>query len=284
VLRKWAPAFVLLNLLAGPVIAAPADVGVTVTVKNEVLLESGQNSKALLKGTVLHQDEIIVTGADALAEVELLDKTKLAVGPDARFVLDKFVYDPGTSSASIAINLSKGAFRFLTGLAPKESYEIKTPTASLGIRGTVLDIYVGSGGETAVLLQAGAVQVCNLAGACQLQNKVGSIFFVDVHGVISSPSKCGSSFLGGTGIRTAFPFVGKKLIVDPVRRMSVADFECGPIQQPTIINAQALTPPPAGASGVTEATGLGPAEILGIAVVGGAVVGITVAETQPASP
>jgi hypothetical protein len=282
--RKYVPVFILLNALAGPVLAAPADVGVTVTVKNEVQLESGQNTKALLKGAVLHQNEVIVTGTDALAEVELLDKTKLAVGPDARLVLDKFVYDPGASQASIAINLSKGAFRFLTGLAPKESYEIKTPTASLGIRGTVLDIYVGASGETAVLLQHGAVQVCNLAGACQLQNKVGSIFFVDLQGVISAPSKCGSSFLNGIGSRTAFPFVGKKLIVDPVRRMSVADLECGPVHQPTIINAQAVTPPSTTTTGVTEATGLGPEEIVGITVAGGIVAGIVVAETQPASP
>ena len=281
---KYLPAVALLSLLTGPVFAASPDVGVTVAVKNEVLLESGQNRQALLKGAVLHQNEVIVTGTDALAEVELLDKTKLAVGPDATLVLDKFVYDPNASSAAIAVNLSKGAFRFLTGLAPKESYEIKTPTASLGIRGTILDIYVGGGGETAVLLQAGAVRVCNLAGACQLQDKVGSIFFVDINGVISSPSKCGTSFLGGTGVRTAFPFVGRKLIVDPVRRLSVADLECGPVNQPSIINAQAVTPPSTATTGVTEATGLGPTEILGITVAGGIVVGITIAETQPASP
>ncbi len=282
--RKYIFVLAVVNVLAGPVLAAPADVGVTVAVKNEVTVESGHNTQVLLKGGILHQDEVIVTGTDALAEVELLDKTKLAVGPDARLALDKFVYNPGASPASIAINLSKGAFRFLTGLAPKDAYEIKTPTASLGVRGTVLDIYVSSRGETAILLQAGAVEVCVLEGACQLQNEVGSIFYVDIRGVISSPSKCGSSFLGGTGIRRAFPFVGNKLIIDPVRRMSVTDLECSPVRQPAIINAQAVTPPPTAGTGITDVPSVQPAEFLGITVIGGLVIGVPILASQPASP
>ena len=222
----------------------------------------------------MHQDEVIVTGGGASAEVELLDKTKLAVGPDARIVLDKFVYDASGSRGSISVNVSKGAFRFLTGIAAKDSYEIKTSTASLGVRGTIFDVYVGALGETAVLLHGGAVHVCNVGGACQLQDQVGTIYFVSVDGVISSQSKCGG-FTRGTSPETAFPFVGKALAVDPVRRMSLRDFDCAPRFKPPVTITTATTPP---------SPSLSPAEVLGLAISGGLIIGVPVVASQQSSP
>jgi outer membrane immunogenic protein len=151
------------------------------------------------------------------------------------------------------LKVSKGAFRFLTGLAPKDSYEIRTPVAFLGTRGTVFDLYVGRAGETAVLLLQGAVQVCNLAGQCRLQDRIGSILIVGADGVISQYSGCKSSFIQQIGFQTAFPFIGKRLLIDPTRRMSPANFECVPRPKPPIIKAQGETPsslPSAGRAGL----------------------------------
>jgi opacity protein-like surface antigen len=238
VFLRYALVLIVVLSLTGAVLAAPLDVGTTVAVTNTVTLESGTVKQPLLKGAAVHQDEIIVTGTDAKAEVELLDRTKLAVGPEARLVLDKFVYDPMASSASISLKVSKGAFRFLTGLAPKDSYEIRTPVAFVGTRGTVFDLYVGRAGETAVLLLQGTVQVCNLTGQCRLQDRIGSILIVGADGVISQYSGCKGSFIQQVGFQTAFPFIGKTLLIDPIRRMSPADFECVPPHRPPIIKAE----------------------------------------------
>jgi len=205
---------------AGIARAAAPDVGKTVAVKNEVNLEIGESKQSLSKGAIVHQDEIIVTGEAASAEIELLDKTKLAAGANARIVLDKFVYDASASPGSISVNLSKGAFRFITGLSPKASYEIKTPTASLGVRGTVFDVYVADNGETAVLLHEGEVGICNTARSCQNLNKAGGILHVGVAGAFSSLLKWDGAVMKGIGAATAFPFVGKRLAIDPVRRLS----------------------------------------------------------------
>jgi hypothetical protein len=219
-LRIAALALTVIQGLYGAASAATPDIGKSVAVRNEVSLEIEGSKQALVLGATVHQDEIIVTGSDATAEVELLDKTKLAVGPDARIVLDKFVYDAGASPASISINLTKGAFRFITGAAPKEAYEIKTPTASLGVRGTIFDIYVGDNGETAVLLHEGGVDVCNSAHSCQHQDKLGSIMHISLAGVFSSPLRWDGSIMKGIAVTKAFPFVGKSLVIDPVRRLS----------------------------------------------------------------
>lgn len=118
-LRYIALAFGLLFVPATGAIAATPDVGKTVEVKNQVTLESSGSRQALTRGAIVRQDEIILTAAAARAEIELLDKTKLAVGPDARIVLDKFIYNASAAPASITVSLSQGAFRFITGNAPK---------------------------------------------------------------------------------------------------------------------------------------------------------------------
>ncbi len=218
--RNAIAALYIAQFLAVPASATGLDIGKTVAVKNEVTLEAGESKQKLLKGALVHQDEIIVTGEAATAEVELLDKTKLAVGADARIVLDKFVYNASAPADSISVNLSKGAFRFITGVAPKASYEIKTPTASLGVRGTVFDVYVADNGETAVLLHEGGVDVCNLARSCQHLDRIGSILHIGVAGVFSTLFQWDGSIMKGIGIATAFPFVGRRLAIDPVRRLS----------------------------------------------------------------
>ena len=57
-------------------------------------------------------------------------------------VLDKFVYDSDKKTGSIILDLTKGAFRFITGVASKPTYLIRTPNASITVRGTIFDMYV----------------------------------------------------------------------------------------------------------------------------------------------
>ena len=210
----------LVGLCISPAAAAPPEIGDTVAVKNDVTAETPDAKRKLEKGAKVFQDEILVTSDTATAEIELLDKTKLAVGSSARIVLDKFVYDANAAPGSISINLSKGAFRFITGASPKAAYEIKTPTATMGVRGTVFDVFVADNGETVVLLHEGGVDVCSAPGSCKRHDSIGRIVHVGLDRVISSPLKWSGSILNGIGVGTAFPFVGKKLLIDPVRRLT----------------------------------------------------------------
>jgi len=95
----------------------------------------------------VYMDEVIETGAESAIEVHFADGSKLTVGENAKVVIDKYVYDPGGASAQ-AITLTKGAFRFLSGSIPKENVTLKTPTVTIGIRGTELVFDVADDGET----------------------------------------------------------------------------------------------------------------------------------------
>ena len=70
------------------------------------------------------------------ANLRFLDQSTLNVGPTSVIKLDKFVYDPNKKdSGTIALEATRGAFRFVTGSQNKGEVRIKTPYATLGVRG-----------------------------------------------------------------------------------------------------------------------------------------------------
>lgn len=145
--------------LAGPVLAAQQNIGATETVKNQVSRELAGAAARLNAGDPVFRNEIVKTGQESTTKLVFLDSTNLAVGPISRVVLDRFVYDGGDSAQTVAVKLSKGLFRFTTGALDKNAYSVTTPTAAIGVRGTVLDIAV-SGRKTRVTLREGRAIVC----------------------------------------------------------------------------------------------------------------------------
>ncbi len=99
-----------------------------------------------VKQLVIHdnvaQNELIATAPDAASEIEFIDGTKLRLGPRARVVLDKFVYDPDPSKGKFYLSVSEGVFRFATGHMDHQSYSISTPNGTLGVRGTEFNLVV----------------------------------------------------------------------------------------------------------------------------------------------
>ncbi len=54
--------------------------------------------------------------------------------------LDRFVFDTDPNKAAFVMTAARGALRFVSGKMPKKSYVIHTPSATIGIRGTILTI------------------------------------------------------------------------------------------------------------------------------------------------
>jgi hypothetical protein len=68
--------------------------------------------------------------------LQLRDESTLNVGPTSVIKLDKFVYDPNNKdTGTIAIEATRGTFRFVTGSQNKGEVKIKTKYGTLGIRG-----------------------------------------------------------------------------------------------------------------------------------------------------
>lgn len=97
------------------------------------------------------------------AQIRFVDDTSLTIGRGSEILLDSFVFDPAGGSGAFIANVGRGAFRFVSGSIPNQSFRIETPTATIGIRGTVFDLVV-TAVETRVDVIEGLVEVtpgCN---------------------------------------------------------------------------------------------------------------------------
>jgi len=71
--------------------------------------------------------------------IQFLDETRVDVTENSKLVIDEFVYDPNTSTGSLALKASFGTVRYASGQIAKNSRQnikIRTPTAVVGVRGT----------------------------------------------------------------------------------------------------------------------------------------------------
>ena len=143
---------------------AQARVGEAAVVKNEVI-KVAASSIPINVGDALLRDETVHTGLDSAARLVMADSTNLSLGPNATLKLDRTVFNDEHSYREIAIRLTSGAFRFVTGHSEKTAYKITTAVATIGVRGTVLDI-LSQHGKTTVVLQDGASRVCTTGGQC----------------------------------------------------------------------------------------------------------------------
>jgi hypothetical protein len=157
----FVPAVWLVLGLAGKPAAAQTRVGEAAVIKNDVVRVSGSGSSQINVGDGVVRDEIVRTGLESAARFVMADSTNLSLGPGSTLKLDRTIFNDEHSYRDIAIKLTTGAFRFVTGNSDKTAYKITTALATIGVRGTILDI-LSRPVNTTVVLQEGASRVCAL--------------------------------------------------------------------------------------------------------------------------
>lgn len=157
-----------LSLTASSGWAAPNSVGRAVSATDTVTGQYAGRTDVIATRDPIFQDQRISANRSGLGQFLLLDGAKLVVGPGASIVVDNFVHGGG-GAKKILLKATKGAFRFISGNSGSHAYSIVTPTATIGIRGTLFDFTV-QGGRTYLTLLRGEVRLCG-GGQCQTLNK-----------------------------------------------------------------------------------------------------------------
>ncbi|MFZ1816096.1 MAG: FecR domain-containing protein [Rhizobiaceae bacterium] len=143
--------------------SANDEVGKAAVVKNSV---SGTLSGSLSVSDAVFSAEDISAGDASHGELLLNDDSRIIVGENSTVKLDDFAVSSG-GFTNATIKVTKGAFRFITGNSAKDAFKISTPLSTIGIRGTVFDVYVdGDSGASRVVLLQGALTVCTQGAAC----------------------------------------------------------------------------------------------------------------------
>lgn len=136
--------------LAAPVVAVD-EIGSTSVIVETVTGESAGEVRRLVLKDNVYRDEVIEASIASAAEITFLDDTKLLLGPNTRLTLDRFVFDPDPALGKFVMTASKGVFRFVSGSLSKEAYVLRTPTATIGVRGTALAMVIRADGTTVVI-------------------------------------------------------------------------------------------------------------------------------------
>src|SRR6202049_4064237 len=155
--------------MAAALAAIPAHaqtrVGEATVVKNEVVHVMASATSPINVGDGVLRAEIVRTGLDSAARLVMADSTNLSLGPSATVKLDRTVFNDEHTYRDIAIRLTTGAFRFVTGHSEKAAYKITTPLATIGVRGTTIDV-LSQPVQTIAVLQAGMMRACIRTGQC----------------------------------------------------------------------------------------------------------------------
>jgi hypothetical protein len=146
--RRIVAALTAASLAASPLLAQGNAVGINAAVRNKVVIVGAATRKArpaVVRERVILNDEVRTAAASQL-QILLLDRTTFTVGANARVAVDRFVYDPASNSRSTGVRVTRGAFRFMSGRAlrrPSGPVSVRTPVATIGVRGTIFEGVVG---------------------------------------------------------------------------------------------------------------------------------------------
>ncbi len=206
VLRLLAVASLFVVSMAPMAISAPENIGRADRVKNNVTGQLGGKRSRIKVGTSVFRKQRIRAGSNSAAQFRFKDNTRLAVNANASIVLDKAVFS-GAKKKKFVLKAARGAFRFASGTLRKNAYKIITPSSTVGIRGTMFDMYVGRGGETIIMLLQGRLQACNRSGSCRTLKTPCDAFRINRNGRMTASRGLTRAVLRGTSAKRVAPFM-----------------------------------------------------------------------------
>jgi hypothetical protein len=146
--KKWA----LLLLLISTV--AVADIGSVTDVTGTAIIKRGGASVAVVKGTPIEtNDRVEAKGGEV--NIKFKDNTTVRVTSSSALVIDDFVYDPKSGAGKLGLKAAEGTVRYVSGNIAHNNpnaVNIKTPTASIAVRGTDFVMAVDETGKSAIIL------------------------------------------------------------------------------------------------------------------------------------
>ena len=166
-----------------------------VDAKGEISATDGQGQKRMVyDGASVYPGDTVQTGLGAKVILAFRDDSRLTLGANTQFKVDSFVYDQKSpTEGRFLVTLLQGSLRALTGLIGKANNRnvgFTTPTATIGIRGTGLDMDCATPAACNFFTWLGTIEVKpNGETALQVLN-AGEGLYVDKDGMhpISAPT------------------------------------------------------------------------------------------------
>jgi len=134
--------------------SASANIGTVTVLDGNGVIKRDSEVVGDSKGTEIESMDVAETTKGRM-QIDFVDETRLDVIDNSRVVIDEFVYDPNTGKGSLNMRATLGAVRYASGQIAKNSRQqvrLRTPTATISVRGTDFNMLVNEIGESYVTL------------------------------------------------------------------------------------------------------------------------------------
>ena len=125
--------------------------------------DSNGTKRKLVEGASVYQGDTVATGAVSKGVLIFRDESRLTLGASTHFKVDGFVFDEkNPTEGRFFVSLLRGSMRALTGLIGKANNRnvgFTTDTATIGIRGTGLDLDCATAGSCSFFTWLGTIVV-----------------------------------------------------------------------------------------------------------------------------
>ncbi|HSW68706.1 MAG TPA: FecR family protein [Gammaproteobacteria bacterium] len=168
---------------------AAIPVGQMVWVRGNVqVIDASNRTQGLQRRSPVYERDTIVTNSGS-AQIVFTDNSLVVLREGTTFHLAQYKFNPGAAGDSKYVaDMAKGGFRTITGLISRnnpEGYQVNTPVATIGVRGTSYSADLRDG--LTVKLESGALFVTNSQGTAQLNVATNQIYAV-VKGAHTAPA------------------------------------------------------------------------------------------------
>jgi hypothetical protein len=199
---RYLIAALALPLMLAPGAFAAEQIGKALAITVTVAGDNG----ILRASSPIHRDERIRANNSGTGQFEFRDGTKLAVGPNSSVVLDRSIFAGDSTFQSLTLKATRGTFRWVSGNSKSSAYKVNTPFGTLGVRGTVVDVYVGSSTAAVVILE-GHATFCANDGTCKRLERGCDIVRANRKGLLDDSTEQSKTAVSGVRNEVSFPFL-----------------------------------------------------------------------------
>lgn len=134
----WRQAMLLMLLVSSLTLQAAEPAGKTIMARGIVEASAEQQSRALKRQSPVFQVDLVSTGAQSSSQLRMIDGGLLSMQSDTELAIRNYQADQGGREGAVSMELLKGGLRTITGTLPHSGrdYELNTPVATIGVRGT----------------------------------------------------------------------------------------------------------------------------------------------------
>ena len=153
-----------MSLFSSAALALAPDAGNIGKIKGSGVLERNGAVVTGDTGVGVKSMDTAVT-ANGQMQIDFVDETRVDITEHSRLLIDEFVYDPDSGEGKLGLKASLGTMRYASGQIAKkykQNVKIRTPSATIGVRGTDFVLVVDEVGATMVTL----LPSCDEDGYC----------------------------------------------------------------------------------------------------------------------